>query len=130
MPAVSHLGVDGAGSGEWDLTKGLTSGLSINTESKVWGSYKPGLRWRPRAAPQKPLAYRDRAEGVVEESGCEHFPQASPEPLSPPLSHPTVCFSFHKTSTDTTCDIMTYNREYILDLHPVPGTNPKTFGIS
>lgn len=65
VPAVSHLGVDGGGWGEWDLTKALTSGLSINREGKVWGSYKPGPRWSPRAAPQKTLAMGTGQRGLL-----------------------------------------------------------------
>lgn len=83
----------------------------------------------PKSCSPEDSGYGDRAEGVVEESGWEWSPQAFPEPFSPPLSHPPVCLSFHKTTTDTTCDIVTYNREYIFDLHPVSGTNPKTVGI-
>lgn len=84
----------------------------------------------PKKCSPEASGYGDRAQGVVEESGWESSPQAFPESLSPPLSHPTVCLSFHKTITDTTCDIMTYNREYIFDLDPVPGTDSKSFGIS
>ena len=65
VPAVSHLGVDGGEWGEWDLTKGLTLGLSINRESKVRGSFKPGPRWSPRSAPQKRLAMGTGHRGLL-----------------------------------------------------------------
>ena len=126
--AASHLGAD-AGVGEWDLAWLCHPACKPRQKIGFGGPIRQYQAGAQALLPRSVWLWGEDRGGLGAGSGC-CFPQAFTEPFPLPFSHQPMCLSFLKTTADTICDIMTYNRKCIFGLRLVPGTNPKILGIS